>query len=99
MLQSAASKCRRGSYEKMRPVPRKAGIRCLLPQLMERPVVGSYSILFGSLRGAIQRQHQTSLVHLPVLRQSAKLRNAPADLGLVIIVAALACCAIVSAMH
>jgi len=30
-LQSSASKCRRGSYEKMRPVPRKAGIRYPLP--------------------------------------------------------------------
>jgi hypothetical protein len=73
MLRSAASKCRRGSYEKMRPVPRKARIRCPLPQLMERPLVGSHSILFVSLRGAIQ--HQTSLVQLSLLRQSAELRN------------------------
>ena len=40
----------RSSYEKMRPVPQKARFRCALPQYMERPLVGSCSVLFGSLR-------------------------------------------------
>src|SRR5262245_8220083 len=30
-LQSSASKCRRGNYEKMCPMSRKTGIRCPLP--------------------------------------------------------------------
>jgi cytochrome c len=34
---------------------------------------GSHSILFGSLRGAIQ--HQTPLVQLSLVQQSAELRN------------------------
>src|SRR5262249_31491325 len=40
-LQSSASKCRRGSYEKMRPVPRKAGIRYPLPKFVEQTPVDS----------------------------------------------------------
>src|SRR5262249_43492720 len=59
----------------MRPVPRKAGIRCPLPLFVEWPLVGSHSLLFGSLRGAVQLQRQTSLVHLPPPQQTAELRN------------------------
>jgi hypothetical protein len=59
--------------------------------------VGSHSVLFGSLRGAIQRQrqHQTSLVHHPLPQRFTELRNSrvnspiTGDLGLVITVAAL----------
>jgi hypothetical protein len=37
------------SYETMRPMPRKAGIRCPLPKFVEWALVGSRSFLFDSL--------------------------------------------------
>jgi hypothetical protein len=52
---------RRNNNEDMRPMPRKTRIRCALPQLVERVVVGSCSLLLAPLRsslraGAIRRQ-------------------------------------------
>jgi len=47
-LQSLASKFWRGSYEKMRPVPRKAGIRCPLSQPVERSLV-AFTLAFVQL--------------------------------------------------
>ena len=45
-----ASKRKESSHEKVRSMPWKAGIRDPLPQYMERSLVGSYSVLFSSLR-------------------------------------------------
>jgi hypothetical protein len=42
--------CTRRSYEEVRSVPRKAGIRCPLPQPVERSLVALHSLLFSSLR-------------------------------------------------
>src|SRR5262249_59994977 len=49
-LQSSASKCKRGNYEKMCPMSRKTWIRRPLPYFLERTLVGTRSLLFGSLR-------------------------------------------------
>jgi hypothetical protein len=38
----AASNAREAGYEKVRLVPRKAGVRCPLPQLVEWPLVGTF---------------------------------------------------------
>jgi hypothetical protein len=49
-LQSSASKGKRGNYEKMCPMSRKTRIRRPLPYFLERTLVGTHSLLFGSLR-------------------------------------------------
>src|SRR5215467_11553202 len=45
MLQERGIQCMRGCYEKVRAVPRKAGVRCPLPQFVEWALVGSRSFL------------------------------------------------------
>ena len=45
-----ALKCMRGSYEKVRPVSQKVGIRRPVSQFVEWPLVGSHPLLFGALR-------------------------------------------------
>src|SRR5262249_10171568 len=47
---TAAPKYMRSGYEKMRPVYQKVGIRCPFPKFLGWPLVGSHSLLFGSLR-------------------------------------------------
>ena len=55
-LQSSASKCKRGNYEKMCPMSRKTRIRRPLPYFLERTLVGTHLLLFGFARTFVRRE-------------------------------------------
>jgi hypothetical protein len=75
MLQERGIQCMRGRYEKVRPVPRKAGIRCTLPYFVEWALVGSRSLLFDPLRNSLRAgaRQRTSLAHPARSPQFAEL--------------------------
>jgi hypothetical protein len=66
----ASVRVRGNSREKVRSLLRKVGVRRPLSQPVERPLVGSCSVLFSLLRGfvrigAAQNGRKSSLVRLP----------------------------------
>jgi hypothetical protein len=76
-LASRQSRRKESSHENVRSMPWKAGIRCPRPQYMERSLVGSCSVLLGSLRrhlsGQAKRGRQRALARLPRSRLFEKL--------------------------
>jgi hypothetical protein len=54
---------REAVYEEMRAQCHSNGFRCPLPQYMERPLVDSCSVLFGSLRSHLWGQAKRAVKH------------------------------------